>query len=316
MYNRVVVYVSSYCYIGGKNSMELIKLRGRTYYITGATNVGVYRYRNGFCTLVDTGLDNTTGRKILNVLEDNNLKVKYIINTHAHPDHFGANNIIKECHPGAFVIASHKEKLFMENSSLEGIVLYGATTIPGLSAKILKARDTIVDIEVGEGIVELGDKKFEILSLKGHSIDQIGVATEDNVLFCGDAFFSEDKMEKYPFPFLFNVEAHLKTLEFLLDTDYEYYIISHCDDPPGDPKSLIQKNINNVKQNLEIILAYLAQPLTREDLTELIIKKYDIPMNISQYFITISSVSAFLTNLLEKQFINMDIIDGKMYFYA
>jgi hypothetical protein len=39
-------------------------------------------------------------------------------------------------------------------------------------------------------------------------------------------------------------------------------------------------------------------------------------MNISQYFITISSVSAFLTNLLEKQFINMDIIDGKMYFYA
>jgi len=56
--------------------------------------------------------------------------------------------------------------------------------------------------------------------------------------------------------------------------------------------------------------------LTREDLTELVIKKYDIPMNISQYFITISSVGAFLTYLLEKQLINMDIIDGKMYFYA
>ena len=68
--------------------MELVKLRGHTYYIPGATNVGVYRYKNGFCTLVDTGLDKTTGKKILEVLDDNNLKVKYIINTHGHPDHF------------------------------------------------------------------------------------------------------------------------------------------------------------------------------------------------------------------------------------
>ena len=28
--------------------MELVKLRGHTYYIPGATNVGVYRYKNGF----------------------------------------------------------------------------------------------------------------------------------------------------------------------------------------------------------------------------------------------------------------------------
>lgn len=296
--------------------MELIKLRGRTYYIPGATNVGVYRYRNGFCTLVDTGLDNTTGRKILEVLEDNNLKVKYIINTHAHPDHFGANNYIRENHLGALVVASSKEKPHMENSSLEGMMLYGATPMPGLSARILKARDTTVDMEVTEGFVELADKKFEILPLGGHSLGQIGVATEDNVLFCGDAFFSEDKMNKYPFPFLFDVTTHINTLEFLLQTNYDCYIISHCDESLLDPKTLIKKNIKNIEKNLETILDYLAQPLTREDLTELIIKKYNIPMNISQYFITISSVGAFLTFLLEKKSIDTDIIDGKMYFYA
>ena len=185
--------------------MRLIKLRGRTYYISGATNVGLYRYRNGFCSLVDTGLDNITGRKILKVLENNNLKVKYIINTHAHPDHFGANNVIKECYPGVFTVASHRERLFMENSYLESIVLYGASTMPGLSTRILRARDTLVDIEVEEGTVKLGDKNFEILSLEGHSIGQIGVATEDKDLFCRDAFVSEEKMKKYPFPFLFDV---------------------------------------------------------------------------------------------------------------
>lgn len=296
--------------------MELKKIRGRTYYIPAATNVGVYRYRNGLCTLVDTGINNTAGRKIIELLEDNNLKIKYIINTHAHPDHFGANNFIKEKYPGVQILTSYKEKLFMENSFLEQTVLYGAAAMPGLSARILKAQDTAVDLVVDEGITELDNKKFEIVSLEGHSIGQIGVATEDSVLFCGDAFFSEDKMDKYPFPFVFDLEAHLKTLEFLLSSNYECYMISHCDGPLDNPKPLIQKNIDNINHNLEIILDYLSQPLTREDLTELIIKKYDIDMNLSQYFITISSVGAFLTYLLEKQSINMDIIDGKMYFYV
>lgn len=296
--------------------MELKKIRGRTYYIPAATNVGVYRYRNGLCTLVDTGINNTAGRKIIELLEDNNLKIKYIINTHAHPDHFGANNFIKEKYPGVQILTSYKEKLFMENSFLEQTVLYGAAAMPGLSARILKAQDTAVDLVVDEGITELDNKKFEIVSLEGHSIGQIGVATEDSVLFCGDAFFSEDKMDKYPFPFVFDLEAHLKTLEFLLGSNYECYMISHCDGPLDNPKPLIQKNIDNINHNLEIILDYLSQPLTREDLTELIIKKHDIDMNLSQYFITISSVGAFLTYLLEKQSINMDIIDGKMYFYV
>ena len=296
--------------------MELKKIRGRTYYIPAATNVGVYRYRNGLCTLVDTGINNTASRKIIELLEDNNLKIKYIINTHAHPDHFGANNFIKEKYPGVQILTSYKEKLFMENSFLEQTVLYGAAAMPGLSARILKAQDTAVDLVVDEGITELDNKKFEIVSLEGHSIGQIGVATEDSVLFCGDAFFSEDKMDKYPFPFVFDLEAHLKTLEFLLGSNYECYMISHCDGPLDNPKPLIQKNIDNINHNLEIILDYLSQPLTREDLTELIIKKYDIDMNLSQYFITISSVGAFLTYLLEKQSINMDIIDGKMYFYV
>lgn len=296
--------------------VKLIKLRGRTYYIPGPTNVGVYRYKNGFCTLVDSGIDNTAGKRILDVLENNNLKVKYLVNTHAHPDHFGANNYIKENHPGTLVATSVMEKLFMQHSSLEGVMLYGAAPMPGLSARALRAKDTMVDMELFEGSEKLGDAKFEIIPLEGHSPGQIGIATEDNVLFCGDAFFSEEKMDKYPFPFLFDIKAQLKTLEFLLETDYDCYLISHCEGTLEDPKGLMQKNIDNINYNMEVILEYLAQPLTREDLTENIVKRYDISMNLSQYFITLSSVSAFLTYLLERQMISMDIIDGKMYFYA
>ena len=302
-------------YFGGTD-VELTKLRGRTYYIPGSTNVGVYRYRNGFCTLVDSGIDNTKGKRILDIIELNKLKVKYLINTHAHPDHFNANNYIKENHPGTLIASSSWEKLFMENSSLEGMMLYGATPMPGFTVRFLKGRDTVVDIELPEGPVELGNRKFDILSLKGHSPGQIGVATEDNVLFCGDAFFSEETMKKYPLPFLFDIGEQLKTLNFLLETNYDYYIISHSDGVLEKPKDVIRKNIANIHYNLEIIKDFLAQPLTREDLAALLINKYKISMNLSQYFITFSTVSAFLTYLLETQNIDMDIIDGKMYFYV
>jgi glyoxylase-like metal-dependent hydrolase (beta-lactamase superfamily II) len=299
-----------------ESTMELIKLKGHTNYIPGATNVGVYRYKNGFCTLIDTGIDNTVGKRILETLDKEKLKVKYIVNTHAHPDHFGADDYIKENHTGTLIAASRVEKLFMENNSLEGTVFYGASPMQGLSAKVVKARETPVDIELSAGTVELGDKKFEIVPLKGHTLDQIGVVTEDNVIFCGDAFFSEEKLEKYPFPFLFDILEQFKTLEFLMASNYDYYIISHSEKLINDPKALIQKNIDNLNDNINMILEYLAQPLTREDLAELVIKRYNIIMNVPQYFITLTSVSAFLTYLLEKQSINTDIIDGKLYFYA
>jgi len=296
--------------------LELIKLTGHTNYIPGATNAGVYRYRNGLCTLVDTGIDNTAGKRILEALAAEKLKVKYIVNTHAHPDHFGADDYIKENHTGTLIAASKGEKLFMENNSLEGMLFYGASPMPGLSARVVKAKETSVDIELSCGTVELGDKKFEVVPLKGHSPAQIGILTEDNVLFCGDAFFSEEKLSKYPFPFLFDIKEQFKTLEFLMASDYDFYIISHSEKLIEDPKALIRKNIDNLNENIDMILEYLAQPLSREDLAELIIKRYNIPMSVPQYFITLTSVSAFLTYLLEKQSVHMDIIDGKIYFYV
>lgn len=296
--------------------MNLVKLIGHTSYIPGPTNVGVYRYKNGLCTLVDTGIDNTAARRILETLEAEKLKVKYVINTHAHPDHFGADDYIRQNHTGTVIAASKGEKIFMENNSLEGIVFYGANPMQGLSARAVKAKETPVDIELSEGTVELGDKKFEIVPLRGHTFDQVGVVTEDNVIFCGDAFFSEEKLEKYPFPFLFDIAEQFKTLEFLLASDYDYYIISHSEELPDDPKALIQKNIDNLNDNIQMILEYLSQPLTREDLAELVIRRYNIIMNVPQYFITLTSVSAFLTYLLEKQSIHTDIIDGKLYFYV
>lgn len=299
--------------------MELVKLRGRTYCIPNVTNVGVYRFKNGYCLLVDSGIDNTTARKVVRVLEREGLRVKYIVNTHSHPDHTGANLQIKEIHPGAIIATSEFEKIFVENNSVAGMMLYGASPLPVLTSKLIKAKEMSVDLELIPGSVELGDREFKIISLPGHTPGQIGIATEDNVIFCGDAFFSREKLKKYRLPYLFDVEKQLKTLDYLLNSEYNYYIISHIKDvlmDIQDTKKIIKENIYNIEENINLILDFLTQPLTREDLTQYIIKEYNISMNVTQYFITMTSVGAFLTYLMKKNAIDMDIIDGKMYFYV
>lgn len=296
--------------------MELLKVRGRTYYIPNVTNVGVYRYRNGYCLLVDSGIDNTTGRRVIELLEKENLRVKYVINTHSHADHIGANTQIKEMHPGTIVATSRFEKMFIENNLLAGMMLYGASPLPDLSSRFTKAKEISVDLELDPGTVKLEDKEFEIISLPGHTPGQIGVITEDNVIFCGDAFFSKEKLQKYRLPYLFDIDKQLKTLNYLLESEYDGYVIAHEDNRLADAKKTIKLNIENIKENIDLMLDFLAQPLTREDLTECIINEYKISMNITQYFITLTSTSAFLTYLMEKDAIDMDIIDGKIYFYV
>ena len=68
--------------------MKLNCIKGNTYYIKGGTNTGIYKFKDGSVLLIDPGLLGMRPKKIINLLEENNLKLKYIINTHEHGDHF------------------------------------------------------------------------------------------------------------------------------------------------------------------------------------------------------------------------------------
>ncbi len=114
----IILYIDDLNIIKGMIAMELTKINGNTYFINAPTNIGVYTYKNKNCLLIDTGINNTAARKIDNILIENKLHAKYIINTHSHIDHCGGNNYFKDNYTGSLIYSSAKEKLFMENQEL------------------------------------------------------------------------------------------------------------------------------------------------------------------------------------------------------
>lgn len=294
--------------------MELTKIKGNTFFINAPTNIGVFSYKNKNCLLVDTGINNTAARKIDNVLVENRLHVKNIINTHSHIDHCGGNNYFRSNYTGCLVYASYKEKIYMENLELRPNMLYTSSAVKELQED---CRDTQVDFILDYGTTKINDEKFDILSFKGHSPEGIGIITPDKVCFLGDSVFSSSILEKYSFPYLFNVEESLETLDKIKEIDSDYFVISHSEDIYSKEEiiKLCDKNKENINNYLDELLELLDKPLTKEEILENLIILNDLNINFDQYYIDFSSMSAFVSYLCNKGIIKYSVENGNVYYY-
>ena len=114
--------------------------------------------------------------KIINYLQDNNLSVSAIINTHGHFDHITANGKVSEFTGAPIFIHSADKPWLMQNK-------YGLSD--GQAARFVS----------DEEIIQIGDNKLKVLHTPGHSPGGISLylaaeeAGEAGLLFCGDTLF-------------------------------------------------------------------------------------------------------------------------------
>ena len=206
--------------------LSIIEVTEHVGYIAGGVNLGVL-WNDKNAALVDTGLDKDSGRKALRALEEHGLKLNAIINTHSHADHFGGNAYLVR-NTGAKVYASSVEAGIIQNPLLEPIYLFhGANPIHNLHNKFVLADPSPVDEGIEMGKLNLVGLEVEIVSLPGHSFNQIGVKLDD-VLFCADTVFSERVIDKYRIPVVQDVGNHLKTLAMLREIDRKREILKVC----------------------------------------------------------------------------------------
>lgn len=134
--------------------------------------------QNGKALIIDPGAE---GEKLYNYLTENDLELKYIINTHGHFDHIGANQFLKQ-KTGAEILAHPKADLKFRDPSLNlsTILKREEITSPALD-RTLKDGDSINF----EGL------NLKIITTPGHSEDGISIyLKEKSMLFSGDCIFA------------------------------------------------------------------------------------------------------------------------------
>lgn len=296
--------------------MELVKIKGNTYYIPSSTNIGVYKYKNKNCMIIDTGISNTSGRKIDELINQNALHVKYIANTHCHCDHAGGNGYFLNTYPGCEVYGSERTKLYLENPELLPSMFFAAPVkISSLSSLVTPSK---VQNVMEEGINKINDEKINVLDTNGHCPGQIALITPEKVCFTGDAVFSREILEKYKVPNITDIDAFLKSIDKLCEADADYYVLSHADKVYEKEEFLevAKYNKDMINSTIKDMLDMMSQPQTREGLCESIFVLNDIKMTLSEYHLINTTVGACINHLYTNGEIDYSMEDGKLYYYA
>ena len=124
--------------------------------------------------VIDPGDD---AEEILNVLADKGLTARYIVNTHAHFDHTGANGKLKDS-TGAQLLLHEADALLLRSASNQAR-MFGMDAAPSPNAdRFIKQGD----------VITVGSLSLKVLHPPGHSPGGISLAG-DGMVFTGDTLF-------------------------------------------------------------------------------------------------------------------------------
>ena len=126
--------------------------------------------------VIDPGAE---GKRIERIIEVTKIKLKYIINTHGHVDHIGANKDIKDAFPDAQLVIHEKDLPLLRNALNSFIApMVGAKASPEPDV-LLKEGDTI----------SFGSISLEVIHTPGHTPGSICLYTP-GLMFTGDTLFA------------------------------------------------------------------------------------------------------------------------------
>ena len=159
-------------YTGEKKGMMLIRL------VVGPLEVNCFILadeKTKEAVIIDPGDD---AQEILKIIKEKGLKVKYIINTHGHFDHMGANRALKDA-TGAALLIHEGDAPMMASAQIQSRA-FGMDTTPSPRAdRYVKHGD----------VIKAGEVSLRVLHTPGHSPGGISLL-EQGMVFTGDALFA------------------------------------------------------------------------------------------------------------------------------
>jgi hydroxyacylglutathione hydrolase len=199
-------------------------------------NCNSYYIGGGVQALIDPGLTRYLPDLLKQMFNDGIKKedIRYIINTHSHPDHFQGVELFDQ---EVVKIAMHRKELdFLKGVGGELYGLFGIT-VPQMQ----------INMPLEDGSIMLGDQKFKVICIPGHSPGSIGLFwPEKKALFSGDVVFLQN-VGRTDFPGG-NGGLLKKSIVTLSDLDLELLFPGHMGMIDGHEK--IADNFNIIIQNI------------------------------------------------------------------
>ncbi len=282
--------------------MECEVLAPSVFHLQSGSNMGLI-VRDGQALLIDTGLDGDAGRRALRIIEEQGARLAAIVVTHAHADHFGGAQFLQR-RLRVPLYAPDLEAAMMEHPIIEPLYLFGgAAPIEELRSKFTLAEPCQVTEVVYPGPLQIGPFQMDIVPLPGHAPNQIGVgvgSAERRVLFCADAIFPEETIEKHKVLFCVDLDETLKTIRALAQQPYDCFAPGHGPTYAAGASisTICRANQDRLEEIRDVIYEALEAPMETSSLVQHVAERFDLRITRpTAYFLTRTTVLAALSSL-------------------
>jgi len=286
----------------GITAVESVALGPDIFHLRGGSNVGLV-VRDGQALLIDTGLDGDAARRALRIVEERAARLTAIIVTHAHADHFGGARFLQR-RLKVPLYAPELEAAMMEHPIIEPLYLFGgAAPIEELRQKFTLAEPCEVEQTIAPGPQRIGPFQMDVIPLPGHALNQIGIAVEgaeQDVLFCADAIFPQETIEKHKVLFCVDLDKTLQTIDGLSDQPYDCFAPGHgpAYDRGTAIEAICRANRNRLEKVREVVHDALDAPRKTSALVQHVAKQFSLRITRpTAYFLTRTTVLSALSSL-------------------